>query len=101
MTDAVPNLDIASVWSVASRALDKANDVAVKQAIAETKMEQHLVWCIQAREQDRLDALAWRSELGKRLDRSDGLMWRASIAIIALLLTVVGFLVSHGAVKFG
>lgn len=107
-TPSLPNIDIAGVWALATRALDKANDVAVKQAVIDAKLDQHLAWCVESREidrrardQDRLDAQSWRMELGRRLNRSDAILWGASLSTIVLLLGIVGFLLTHGAVKFG
>ena len=103
MTDAAPltNIDLAGVWTLATRALDKANDVAVKQAVIDAKLDQHLAWCVKAREDDRRDAQEWREGLGKRLDSFGRYGVSGMIGIIGLLVTIVGYLLTHGGVKFG
>jgi hypothetical protein len=122
----LPNLDLSHVLSVAqaaakeatvaaqeaARALCEARKVATEQAVIRTKLEEHLRWCVEtreidrraresdreddrrAREDDRRAADEWRKSFGRKFDY-------ATSAIIALLFGVVGFLLTHGAVKFG
>ena len=107
MVDTPPliNIDLAGVWTLATRALDKANDVAVKQAVIDAKLDQHLAWCVQvreedrrAREEDRRDAQQWREGLGKRLDLIGRYGISGLIGIIGLLLSIIGVLLKA---KFG
>ena len=107
MVDAPPlsNIDLAGVWALATRALDKANDVAVKQAVIDAKLDQHLAWCVQTREEDRRmreddrrDAQQWREGLGRRLDLIGRYGISGLIGIIGLLLSIIGVLLKA---KFG
>lgn len=110
MVDApsLPNMDLAGVWALATRALDKANEVAVKQAVIDAKLDQHLAWCVQTREEDRhtqekerFEMQQWREGLGKRLDSFGRYGISGLVAIIGILLSIVGFLLDHGGIKFG
>jgi CHASE3 domain sensor protein len=87
--------NVAVALTLAQRALDKAEQITLEQAVTAAKMDQHLLWCVKFAEESRSMESAWRKNLGERLDRQDRLMFGALASIIAILLAVVGFFLSH------
>jgi hypothetical protein len=95
----VPSADYYSAQAIANRALERANEIALRQVKLEADLNAHLTWCMKARDEDRAEDRAWRENLGKRLDRLDAKYLSAGIALVAILLSVVGWMFAHG--KFG
>ena len=111
-TPYVVNLSLDHVWQIAERALKEAEHVAAE-------IKHHKEWCEkmrkldrETRDDDRRDAKEWRDRIEKVIDKhvSDihkqigwffAVTWGLAGTTIVLLLAIVGFLLTHGAVKFG